>query len=118
MYMYSLCAHELPEGRTLLASSWQETNKIVHWKDENTLILPAIRLPPVYFFKSGPCDHQGRDLYTNHFQPENPFPSKCLMIMSCYAAVFTGENRDDISTNTSTRQSTVSSAILLDIDGS
>ena len=40
--------------------------------------------------------------------------------MSCYIAVFTSENRDDISTSTSTgtRQSTVSSAILLNIGGS
>ena len=36
--------------------------------------------------------------------------------MSCYVAVFTSENRDDIST--STRQSTISSAILLNVDGS
>ena len=40
-----------------------------------------------------------------------------LMLMSCYVAVYTSENRDDISTSTSLRQSTVSSAILLNIDG-
>ena len=33
-----------------------------------------------------------------------------LMLMSCYAVVLTSENRDD--TSTSTRQSTVLSAIL------
>ena len=39
-----------------------------------------------------------------------------LMLMSCYVAVFTGENRDN--TSTSTRQSTVASAILLNIERS
>ena len=36
----------------------------------------------------------------------NEFVLLVLMLMSCYVAVFTSENRDDIST--STRQSTVS----------
>ena len=39
-----------------------------------------------------------------------------LMLMLCYVAVFTSENSDDIST--STTQSTIPSAILLNIEGS
>ena len=48
----------------------------------------------------------------------NVFALLVLMLMSCYVAVFTSDKRDDLSTSTSTRQSTVSSAILLNIEES
>ena len=55
-----------------------------------------------------------------HAYCRNVFRLIVLMLMSCYAAVFTIKNRDDTSTSTSTstRQSTILSAIFLNIEKS